>query len=146
MYTIAFVWAGVSVLLPVLQDGNAISVDAWISFVQRFLFVIVITLPFDIRDLNYDVEEKINTIPKNLGVKGAKFLGIVLLVLFFILECIKDQLVMIHLFSIVLISILSAILLIASSDKQNTYYASFFVEGLPMIWVGVLYLFSMLLL
>lgn len=145
MYTIAFVWAGVSVLLPVLQNGITIPVDAWISFVQRFLFVIVITLPFDIRDLNYDIKEEINTIPKSLGVKGAKLLGIVLLVLFLIFECLKDQLVTIHLFSIVLISIFSAILLVASSGKQNKYYASFFVEGLPMIWVGLLCLFDILL-
>lgn len=145
MYTIAFVWAGVTVLLPVLQNELPISVDAWISFVQRFLFVTIITLPFDIRDLRYDVKEDINTIPKRLGVKGAKRLGIVLVFLFFILEYGKDQLVTIHLLSAVLISILSIILLLVSSDKQSKYYASFFVEGLPMMWVGLLSLFEMLL-
>lgn len=145
MYTIAFVWAGVTVLLPILQSELSISVDAWISFVQRFLFVIIITLPFDIRDLRYDVQEDINTIPKRLGVKGSKRLGIILVFLFFILEYGKDQLVTIHLLSVVLISIFSTILLLVSSDKQSKYYASFFVEGLPMIWVGLLFLLNYLL-
>ena len=75
MYTIAFVWAGVTVLLPVLNAGQALAMDVWISFVQRFLFVIVITLPCDMRDLNYDRNE-IHTIPKSLGIKSTKVLGV----------------------------------------------------------------------
>ncbi len=145
MYTIAFVWAGVTVLLPILQNELVISIDAWITFIQRFLFVIVITLPFDMRDLRYDVKEDVNTIPKNLGIKNTKLLGVGLLVLFFILEFFKDQIPYKNVYPICFISVFSAIFLLSSSDKQYKYYASFFVEGLPMIWVGLLYLFDSLL-
>lgn len=144
MYTIAMVWAGVTVILPSIDGSLELGVDVWITFVQRFLFIIVITLPFDIRDLNYDREE-INTIPKSLGIKYTKLLGVGLLVVFFILEFFKDQLLYKNMFSMCLISALSAIFLLASSDKQYRYYASFFVEGLPMIWFGVLSLLCTLL-
>ncbi|GGG28621.1 hypothetical protein GCM10011344_31710 [Dokdonia pacifica] len=144
MYTIAIVWSGVTVLLPAIDGMLELQVDVWITFVQRLLFIIVITLPFDIRDLNYDREE-INTIPKSLGIKYTKLLGIGLLILFFILEFFKDQLQYKNVFSICLISVLSAICLLASSDKQYKYYASFFVEGLPMIWFGILSLLYALL-
>jgi len=117
----------------------------WITFVQRFLFIIVITLPFDMRDLRYDVKEDVNTIPKNLGIKNTKLLGVGLLVLFFILEFFKDQIPYKNVYPICFISVFSAIFLLSSSDKQYKYYASFFVEGLPMIWVGLLYLFDSLL-
>jgi 4-hydroxybenzoate polyprenyltransferase len=118
--------------------------DVWISFVQRFLFVIVITLPFDIRDLNYDRED-INTIPKSLGIKYTKFLGVGLLIVFFILEFFKDEIQYKNVFALCIVGMFSAIFLMASSEKQYKYYASFFVEGLPMIWWGLLYLVLALL-
>ena len=144
MYTIAIVWAGVTTLLPVIDGMQDMKVAVWISFVQRFLFIIVITLPFDIRDLNYDRED-INTIPKSLGIRRTKLLGIGLLVVLFILEFLKNEFQYNNAFSLCLICITSAILLIASSDKQYKYYASFFVEGLPMIWFGLLCLLYSLL-
>ena len=144
MYTIAIVWAGVTVILPVLDSLQELQMDVWISFVQRFLFIIVITLPFDIRDLNYDRED-INTIPKSLGIKYTKFLGVGLLIVFFILELFKDEIQYENVFALSIIGVLSVIFLIASSEKQYKYYASFFVEGLPMVWWGLLYLIHILL-
>ena len=144
MYTIAIVWAGVTVILPVLDSLQELQMDVWISFVQRFLFIIVITLPFDIRDLNYDRED-INTIPKSLGIKYTKFLGVGLLIVFFILELFKDEIQYENVFALSIIGVLSVLFLIASSEKQYKYYASFFVEGLPMVWWGLLYLIHILL-
>lgn len=139
MYTIAFVWAGVTVLLPVLNSGEDLTMDVWISFVQRFLFVIVITLPFDIRDLNYDRHE-IHTIPKSLGIKYTKILGVGLLILSIMMEFLKGQFEFRNLIALSVIAIVSAVFLIRSSDTQSKYYASFFVEGLPIIWWGLLYI------
>jgi len=144
MYTIAFVWAGVTVFLPVLNVGQVLTGDVWISFVQRFLFVVVITLPFDMRDLNYDRNE-IHTIPQSLGIKYTKVLGVGLLIMLIIIEFFKDQFQYKNLLALCIVGILSALFLIRSSDKQSTYYASFFVEGIPMIWWALLYLLSELL-
>ena len=144
MYTIAFVWAGVTVLLPVLNAGQELAMDVWISFVQRFLFVIVITLPFDMRDLNYDRNE-IHTIPKSLGIKYTKVLGVGLLILCTILEFFKNEFQYKNLVVLCVLGVLSALFLIRSSDKQSTYYASFFVEALPLVWWGLLYVLPELL-
>lgn len=144
MYTIAFVWAGVTVILPVLNSMNELQMDVWISFVQRFLFIIVITLPFDIRDLNYDRDD-INTIPKSLGIRNTKFLGIGLLLVFFIIEFFKDKVQYEQVLVLCIVGIFAAIFLIKSTDKQDAYYASFFVEGLPLVWWGLLYIIPALL-
>lgn len=136
IHTIASVWAGVTVLLPVLHSGQELNMDVWISFVQRFLFVVVITLPFDIRDLNYDRDE-IHTLPKILGIGYTKILGVCLLMIFIIMDFFKNEFQYKNLVTLGIVGVLSAILLMNSSDKQSKYYASFYVEGLPLIW-GIL--------
>jgi hypothetical protein len=49
IFLIAFCWAGVTVVFPLLNYDSALSVDMLLLFVQRFLFVIAITIPFDLR-------------------------------------------------------------------------------------------------
>ena len=51
VYVIAFVWAGVTVLLPVVNEDYILNADVWITFFQRILFVIALMLSFEIRDL-----------------------------------------------------------------------------------------------
>ena len=51
---VAFVWAGFTVFIPLIDAGKEISLDIVFLMLQRFLIVIVLILPFDIRDVNYD--------------------------------------------------------------------------------------------
>ena len=138
IYVIALVWAGVAVLLPLFQTGETVSWDAGILLTQLFLFVIVITLPFDIRDVKYDATS-IATIPLKIGVKKTKIVGVLLLILFLLLEALKDKITSDTLVSLLVISILSGLLLLISSEKQSKYYASFGVESLPLLWLILLY-------
>lgn len=140
VYVIAFVWAGVTVLLPVISENNILSVDVWISFFQRFLFVIVLMLPFEIRDLQYD-NLKLSTIPQKIGVKQTKLVGTILLMVFFFLEFFKDEIRPSHLISLLIISFISMIFIVLSKKNQSKYYSAFWVEGLPMVWlVTILFL------
>jgi len=80
IFLIAYVWAGVGVLLPMVQHN--ISVFTWSSqaiLLERALFVFVITLPFDIRDVKLDQEENVATIPSKIGIKNTKIFGCILL-------------------------------------------------------------------
>ncbi len=141
IYVIALVWAGVVVLLPVLQNRLSIGWDEIVMSVQRFLFVIAITIPFDIRDLRYD-DRSIGTLPGQLGVKKAKGLGVVVLVLFVLLEALKDEITIAIIISSIVISIFSGILLLFSNEKQSKYYASFWVESIPLVWFIILGIIS----
>ncbi len=137
MYTICGVWAGATVLLPALQENRTIDWDIWVLLAQRFLFVLVITLPFDIRDLKYDATE-IGTIPSRVGVKKTKMVGVLLLILMVLLESLKDEITSLNLLSTLVIAIFSGILLIRASEKQSRYYASLFVESIPIVWLILL--------
>ena len=134
IYTIGAVWAGATVLLPILQEGASINWDFYILLLQRFLFVLVITLPFDIRDMQYD-DAAIVTIPARIGVKKTKILGVFFLVLFVLLEALKDKITSLNLLSTLVISIFSGFLLVLASEKQSKYYASLLVESTPIFWL-----------
>lgn len=73
IFLIAGVWAWMSVILPVSYLGAEISKHSlWQDlvplFFSRFLFVLGITLPFDIRDIESDRVYHLETIPMAIGV------------------------------------------------------------------------------
>ena len=82
---VAFVWAGFTVLIPVIDAGNEISINVVFLILQRFLIVVVLILPFDIRDVKYDAIS-LQTIPKKIGVEKTKKLGLILIVFSLVLE------------------------------------------------------------
>ncbi|MBL4663092.1 MAG: hypothetical protein JKY22_05960, partial [Flavobacteriaceae bacterium] len=55
IFVVALVWAGVTVFVPWSDSLVELNSDIWLSFIQRILIIIVCTLPFEIRDLRYDV-------------------------------------------------------------------------------------------
>ena len=136
IWVIALVWAACTVLLPTCDIGKSIDKGVILLFVQRILFVVVLTLPFDIRDLQYD-KRKLQTIPQVLGVERAKKLGFILLAISMLIEfwiTPNNQFKTVFL----IVFLLLLFLLQRSKVKQPKYYASFWVEALPIFWFIVL--------
>ena len=132
LFLIAFSWAGVTVLFPLTNHHKSIGLDELLIFAQRFLFVVAITLPFDIRDIDFD-DATLKTIPQVLGVNYAKRFGILCLMLFVGMgffrsttEGFREHLI---------IAVLVLIFLMRASKDQNKYYSAFWVEGIPVIWL-----------
>lgn len=138
VYVIALVWAGVTVLLPVLNNNHSFNFDVWLTTLQRFIAVVVLILPFEIRDLQYD-SLKLSTIPQKIGVRNTKIIGVLLAILFFVIEFIKVELIINELRISFLICLLMIFFLIFSRKNQAKYYSSFWVESIPIIWL-MLYL------
>lgn len=129
----AVVWSGVAVLVPVLEFGLELNTKTWVLYVQILLFVIVLTLPFEIRDLRED-PSYLNTFPQLLGVKKAKIVGFFLGVLILGVEILKHEKCTSQ-FVLFLIGIVLVLTFLKfSTQKQHTYYASFWVESVPIIW------------
>ncbi|MGV3503405.1 MAG: hypothetical protein ACO1O1_06830 [Adhaeribacter sp.] len=73
VFLIAYVWACVTVWLPLLGAGWPITSTAgWQLFGQRFLFILPLTIIFDIRDVEKDQVTATLTLPRLVGVGGAK--------------------------------------------------------------------------
>lgn len=141
IFVVSLVWSGVTVLLPVIGSSIDINADIWITFIQRFLMVLVLTLPFEIRDLHYDVS-RLKTLPQQLGLRKTKILGNILLVIIIVLDGFKDDISHAHFFSLLFFCALTSGFLIASEEKQSRYFASFWVESLPILWLFLMLLMS----
>ncbi|MCK5815458.1 MAG: hypothetical protein KAH07_05895 [Flavobacteriaceae bacterium] len=134
IFLIALCYAGITVLVPLIQNEIEISLFGWMLFLQRFIFVLLITLPFDIRDVGFD-SVSLMTIPQYFGIRNTKIIGVVMGVLVLLLE----QLFHFQNFVIVLfVTGLSVVLLLRSSKKQSNYYSSFWVEAIPILWMLLL--------
>ncbi|MCB0430034.1 MAG: hypothetical protein H6585_12440 [Flavobacteriales bacterium] len=77
---IATVWVMVTVLLPYEAfSTNMTCTDVWYVFVERWLFVAAITLPFDMRDAGEDARQGLVTWAIRLGHKRSLMVSFALL-------------------------------------------------------------------
>lgn len=141
IFIIAAVWSGVSVYLPVVYNLTDWSIEATLLTTQRFLLVLALIIPFEIRDFNYDASN-LGTLPQLLGIKKTKLFGLLMLTACVILEIFRESW-----FSST--SILHFIMLgitgfsiVKAKANQPAYYASFFVEGIPTLWFLLYFIFS----
>ena len=142
IFIIAFVWAGVTVVLPLIPFRNVILDNLTLEFSQRFLLVLVWILPFEIRDLKYDLEQ-LGTLPQQMGVTKTKLLGIFLLVIVISLEFFKKGTgAEGSFYALLLICVLTGILVWKSKEEQSRYFSAFWVEGIPVVWLVLLWLFG----
>lgn len=141
IFVVAVVWAGVTVFIPWSNTSEALTFDIWLTFFQRFLVIIVCTLPFEIRDLPYDVPS-LKTLPQQFGIKRAKVFGASLLVIASFLESFKDELLLPHALSLWFACLVILLLLLLATKNQHRYFASFWVEAIPLIWCGCFYLLA----
>lgn len=77
VYLIALVWTTVSVVIPIA--GEALGDLQWdtrltTSIIEKFAFLVAITIPFDIRDMHFD-DPKQRTIPQLFGPQMARTLA-----------------------------------------------------------------------
>jgi len=129
---VALVWAGFTVLIPVVDSGLEITFRVYMLLLQRFLIVVVLILPFDIRDLNYDAIS-LQTIPRKIGIEKTKRLGLILMVFCLILEYLAATKNTMQT-PFMLFFFLLILLLMRAKKDQSQYYSSFWVESLPIVW------------
>ena len=104
--------------------------------IQRFLLVVVLILPFDIRDMKFDAIS-LQTIPKKIGTASTKRFGIILLIISLVFEYLifEDEN---YNFSFFVFFFLTIVLLMRAKIRQPKYYSSFWIEALPIVWYVIL--------
>lgn len=130
---VATVWAGTTVILPVLSHTEDILWNVKVETLQRFLFVLIVLVPFEIRDLKYDRPE-LKTLPQRIGVYRTKLIAIVWVILFFSGTFLKTDCDLIDLTVTGLVSIVLIVALVLTKLDQGKYFASFWVEAIPLFW------------
>lgn len=140
IYLIALIWVGVTVFLPLINHHHYIGTDVIVTAIQRYLFIMVLMLPFEIRDLRYD-SLKLSTIPQKIGIKQTKIIGSILLVGFFFLDFFKDDINLTGIIILLIITCFTLLFLVFSKKEQGKNYSAFWVEGVPIMWLILMFLF-----
>jgi len=136
---VAVVWAGTTVILPVLASSLPLTWDVWIETAQRFLLVLILMVPFEIRDLKFDGAD-LKTLPQRLGITRTKSVGVIWVALFLLLSFMIDDEPFYALVSKIIISVILILVLLRTKMSQNRYFSSFWVEAIPVFWLGFLLL------
>jgi len=83
IFIIAFTWSATTVLLPIIHTGRSFdSVHIGLMLAERFVFILAITIPFDIRDMDADRIARTKTIPLLLGEKRSLIMSYASVLLF----------------------------------------------------------------
>ena len=142
IFLISAVWALSTVLLPVIQaEKNFNLTNILLMLAERFLFVLAITIPFDIRDMDSDKNAGLKTIPTLLGEKKSIKLAVLALALFAIIclvHYIKNPLV--YTLPVLLLSAITTfVFIIDERIKKLTHYyygvldGTMFFQGLMVV-------------
>lgn len=129
---VALVWAAFTMLLPLINYEYQIGYEEVLLFIQRFLLILVLVLPFEIRDLQYD-KISLQTLPQKIGVPKTKRIGVILLVVSLILEYLANTSSEVKT-PFMLFFFVILIMLMRSKISQSKYYSSFWVEAIPIFW------------
>ncbi len=136
---VAVVWTGLTAALPLLDDEVPWSFGVLLLLFRRFLLILILILPFEIRDMHFDPPE-LRTLPQRYGVTGTKTIGYLLVLFYLALVFIGDSLQWPEVIIQVLVICCMFLALYRSKADQHRYFASFWVEGIP-IFLAVLYYF-----
>ncbi|RRQ49349.1 hypothetical protein DZC72_01615 [Maribacter algicola] len=139
IFMVALVWAGATVVLPALGSFKSISWDIWVETIQRFFFVLALLVPFEIRDLAYD-DPGLRTLPQRFGVLWTKKIGVIFVLLFYVLTFLKDDVQEVEIIVKTVLFLGLAVLMFSFGKDQRKYFASFWVEGIPIAWYFLLVL------
>lgn len=151
IFVITLIWGVMTVLLPIVEVRGMemlLTQDSILLFLSRMAFVFAITIPFDIRDLRYDKETDVTTIPRVLGEKKAKAMSVALMFVFIALTSFLHN-PMNHAWKLIFAGLLlsgvtTAIILLFCNKNRPEYYFSFLIEGtsfLQFLFVWLMFQF-----
>jgi 4-hydroxybenzoate polyprenyltransferase len=142
--TITFLWTVVTVWFPVNSmpfDNNLF----WLVFVKRFVFMFVLCLLFDMRDIEIDRQENINTLGVKLGLRKSYQLSYLLLIVFVIAAFAQYiYLPQTGFLIAMLISALVTLFMIECTRKNNSDYIYLAgIDGMMLLQALLIYLFTL---
>ena len=136
IHIVALCWTLISLILPFVNSFDVLSLSTWIFIVQRYLWIILAILPFEIFDSQTDSRE-LGTIPQSLGISKTKLLGVLLGLIIVLLSFFSSSSFW---FEYLLMVVLYVYFLCTTSIHQSSYRNLFWVEAIPFFGLLVLHL------
>ena len=132
IHLVALSWVLTTVFLPLSIYGQGMAEFSLVYAFQRYIFVLVATLPFEIRDMKLD-DPNLSTWPQKLGIQKTRLFGGLLLFFFVSLEIYHS--ISSNFLLVLGMAILLMAFVLKSKEEQSKYFCSFWVEGIPILWL-----------
>ena len=142
IFLIAFVWAFATIILPLIQANHEIfSKNIFLLIIERFLFIFAITIPFDIRDIEADKQDGLQTIPLLLNERRSFILSYIVLLISFSISFLhyQSQNLMYIVYALGISSLSTLIFLFHKKIRNSQYYHYGILDG-TMLLQGLLVL------
>ncbi|WP_157433418.1 UbiA family prenyltransferase [Adhaeribacter aquaticus] len=132
IFLIAYVWASVTVWLPLLAADWPISArEGWLLFMQRFFFLLPLTIIFDIRDVERDRTTATLTLPGLVGIKWAKVISFLILLLYiFIVIAYQTGPKQ---YALLLCGMIYGLVIAVASEKKGDYFYALVADGIMIL-------------
>lgn len=148
IFLIGFCWAWLCCYVPLEYSAMSFTSKS-LAGIEKFFFVVAITLPFDFRDLWIDEKQKVQTIVSGLGYRYSMLLSLALLivalfilsVLVFVYEAVDIRIFL----GLLTAYIITGVILRKAFKKHTDYYYTFLVDGTFIICLFATLLFYAIL-
>lgn len=125
IWVIAAAWTILTLVIPLETSKPSL-----ILIVERILFFVAITIPFDIRDLYIDKHQKVKTIPSTIGVKNSIYFALFLLAANIILVLSQyNVLGIVPVLSYIMTYGITAWLILNANEKRKDIYYTAYLDG-----------------
>ncbi len=129
IFIITVVWILIGNVVPVIVANKVFSFKIILILISNFLFMIAITIPFDIRDLKLDAKA-IKTIPQWLGENKSKNLS---LYIYFLSQILLVFIAYELVFGLTIFIGLGIVLLLKVKQNNKEMYFSGAIDGLLIL-------------
>ena len=137
IFLVSLTWTLVSYVSLIGQMKSVELNQNILMGIQRFVYVFVATIPFEIRDMKIDSSD-LGTLPQRFGIFKSKIIAISLLIInMFILYFTVEINFIFKIIELFIYSILFYSIVITSTSKPLNF-TRFWIEGIPIIWIFIL--------
>ena len=137
IHLISISWVAVVIVFPSINESKYEALIG--SAIAHYLYVLAVTIPFDIRDLKYDMPEQ-RTIPQVVGVNASKLISIVLLLCFaVIMLCFVEGYLLLNPWFFIAVFAQIALVLFMN-EKRSDIYCAGLIDG-SIALLGLSYFF-----
>lgn len=141
IYIVALSWVGVTLFLPVINNNLPFSSCFFLVAIQRFILIFVLVLIFEIIDLKLD-DPHLKTVPQQIGIVTTKKVGALLMFFFVLIEFVSNDFRFVFFVLKLCLAITTILFLVFANENRTRYYASFWVESIPIFWLLLLVVFG----
>lgn len=131
IFIVALCWTLLTAVFPLLEHRVLTPIHIFF-FLERFMWILIATLPFEISDLKED-HHQLGTIPQQLGVRNTKLLGVFLIVLLWGVLLTSPKFNTTELFAFLGMTIAYAIAFFKIQPNSSKFITLFWIEAIPLL-------------